>query len=1153
MFCSKVILFCATALLAAGLTLIAKDISSGQEKYILKTGEREGFEEPGAMTRLQIYKTHFPEKMSLDSETAFTGKNSLKMDGSGGKFFMSASKMISGIEPDKKYLVGVAIKRNASKGRIALAIQEKYKDGTLKEPRFWVGEHTSKPDSTWEYFSVEYIPPSGSCEYKLILYNIKSGGTAWFDDVSVKELSPEKGSSSMACRYDGKLDWNKADTAKDFILNNPVAKSALKIPFETKMKTLYDDENIYFKFEFEEPSGYQRIARQSRKDGAVYEDDSIEIFVYPKPEQNEQSIHDQDKVFEKKKEYYQICVNSEGAIFDAVKQQGKEILDPTWSSGAVVEIEKKKNGWGGVIAVPLRNMKLSPTTTPVVGVNFCRNMISEGIIASWSFLGDSGNNNSGLSRMDFSRDTAIPPKEVSNFAREKDSGLISNPNFESSGGKEIYNWHVDGTLISQKLVTGYLPASRPLRFFIWSPNIPQVALKYLDASTAQHTEKLTMNCISKNMYEAEIKFKEKAKITEIMIDSEKIPYFAQISANQKRRFIYCTKIYDFNYRKNRDILGKDSIEVFSLYPYISILEGVPSPLNFTTAGNLSKQKIDEIKGSCQLILDLPKGVSIYSDNLYSRRWFETPEMSPSPYGKKYCRFVLKYREELFARIIGPQKIMFDAIYFSGKPENEEIKTAYYSLKINNREHMAKKLEVICYSSFPEVKKPLKKLMAGLYIYTAYSDKVTNPGTIFKDSNASKIFGNYRKIGLNTLIFNNIWCLNKIEQPGTERLIETAKHLGFEVGGLAGFFHAYHQLPADEVTVYANGDVGKNKLCPSFRGKSYSDMIDTWSEMARHGISLIDHDFEGWNFKEKEICFCARCKEKFKNFLAEKYPQVKYLDPSVFEKEPGKYEKLDSAWWEFKNQLLAEWHKDIRKAVMEKQRSTEKNHPIKIGMTKVYNCPWDWNTMVENGTLDYVGSMLYSYSLEYAEPSIDSCSKTYLNDRIFDRVDRKRHVITIAPAEVGYGLSTIPDETMMYDVLEVFGSGATGFKIWQEYDMTGGKYYWLARALNILQPVEDILYDGLFRVLKTDCESAKAHIFTHGKGTVLFVSEYSLDKVSFNVALEAQKGCNLYDLDTKKMVAGLGGKSVSISLDHYRAKMFFIGTDVQWEKINRSQE
>lgn len=120
-------------------------------------------------------------------------------------------------------------------------------------------------------------------------------------------------------------------------------------------------------------------------------------------------------------------------------------------------------------------------------------------------------------------------------------------------------------------------------------------------------------------------------------------------------------------------------------------------------------------------------------------------------------------------------------------------------------------------------------------------------------------------------------------------------------------------------------------------------------------------------------------------------------------------------------------------------------------------------------------------------------------------------------------------------------------------MTGGKYYWLARALNILQPVEDILYDGLFRVLKTDCESAKAHVFTHEKGAVLFVSEYSLDKVSFNVAFDAQKGCNMYDLDTKKMVAGLSGKSVSISLDHYRAKMFFIGTAAQWEKINRSQE
>ena len=151
-----------------------------------------------------------------------------------------------------------------------------------------------------------------------------------------------------------------------------------------------------------------------------------------------------------------------------------------------------------------------------------------------------------------------------------------------------------------------------------------------------------------------------------------------------------------------------------------------------------------------------------------------------------------------------------------------------------------------------------------------------------------------------------------------------------------------------------------------------------------------------------------------------------------------------------------------------------------------------------GALDYISPMIYAYLQGYPEPAVESMGRRCLADRERLGVDRHKYVVTIAPAE-RTGEVVWPDKAMLYQVLEVAGSGAAGFKIWYEEVMNGGLYYWMSRALRMIQPVEDILLDGQFVKVPIATPNTRVHAFRHPTGTVLFVADYSPDKVELDLA------------------------------------------------------
>lgn len=161
-------------------------------------------------------------------------------------------------------------------------------------------------------------------------------------------------------QINGKLDdpvWQIAEKADKFYWNTGIGKSSVN----TTVQVVYDNNNIYFAFENEEPdmdlvSANDRI----RDSGTMFvSDDSIEVFLLP--DLNKKSL------------YYHFAVNTINTKFDA---KGKD--DVKWNGKWQSAVQNFKNKWVVELSVPFSDLEVSP---PLPGsewkANFCRNRFEE--------------------------------------------------------------------------------------------------------------------------------------------------------------------------------------------------------------------------------------------------------------------------------------------------------------------------------------------------------------------------------------------------------------------------------------------------------------------------------------------------------------------------------------------------------------------------------------------------------------------------------------------------------------------------------------------------------------------------------------------------------------------------------------------------------
>jgi len=160
--------------------------------------------------------------------------------------------------------------------------------------------------------------------------------------------------------------WKQAATTGEFKTIKG-EKSRLK----TSARLGCDAGYLYVAVECKEPQMDSITALCRTRDGNVFEDDCIEIFLDP------------DRSDRK---YYQVVFNTLGTLSDAAWERGAG-KDESWNPSVRVEVVKEQNGWTAEAAIPLADLGFKGIPHGAKwGVNICRDRLRDGRweLTAWS-------------------------------------------------------------------------------------------------------------------------------------------------------------------------------------------------------------------------------------------------------------------------------------------------------------------------------------------------------------------------------------------------------------------------------------------------------------------------------------------------------------------------------------------------------------------------------------------------------------------------------------------------------------------------------------------------------------------------------------------------------------------------------------------------
>ncbi len=164
---------------------------------------------------------------------------------------------------------------------------------------------------------------------------------------------------------DGRLDdvgWNGAEVMKDFW----TPQADRKARFPTEVRIGYDDKNLYVGFVCYEPKISGIVAKTTKHDGKVWEDDSVEIFL--------------DTNFDRKS-YYHFIVNAKGVRYEGIG------YSCSWDGKYEVKTSCQAEEWVAEFAIPWKTIGMDspPKKGTKMGVEFTRSRIqSPSEITQWS-------------------------------------------------------------------------------------------------------------------------------------------------------------------------------------------------------------------------------------------------------------------------------------------------------------------------------------------------------------------------------------------------------------------------------------------------------------------------------------------------------------------------------------------------------------------------------------------------------------------------------------------------------------------------------------------------------------------------------------------------------------------------------------------------
>lgn len=176
---------------------------------------------------------------------------------------------------------------------------------------------------------------------------------------------PQATSAVMtAPKIDGVVEGEAAWQATPVLANFLLLGQGEPATAQTRVRVGHDTTALYVGFSCDLPAGAQAQATVRPRDGEVYRDESVEIFLAPDPKRPEK--------------YFHFIVNAAGSIQDEIGR------DAAWNTEWQAKTTRTESGWEAEIAILWASLPIPPSAGDTWRVNFCRNCPSTGEVSSWA-------------------------------------------------------------------------------------------------------------------------------------------------------------------------------------------------------------------------------------------------------------------------------------------------------------------------------------------------------------------------------------------------------------------------------------------------------------------------------------------------------------------------------------------------------------------------------------------------------------------------------------------------------------------------------------------------------------------------------------------------------------------------------------------------
>ncbi len=203
---------------------------------------------------------------------------------------------------------------------------------------------------------------------------------------------------------------------------------------QTEVKLTYDDKNLYIFYKCIEPKAKFLIARVKEKDGPIWNDDCVELFISPS--------------FGKT---YHLIINSIGSLYDSEIEVNDQtirgyVTNISYDSHARVKTYIDKDYWSVEISIPFRSLNSSPVSGTYWKINFAREDKVSGVNSSYSRLISSFYQPEKFSKIFFGDKSATLVRSfkigfVNPLAIKRSSPLYKELLSDEPGNYTVYIWN----------------------------------------------------------------------------------------------------------------------------------------------------------------------------------------------------------------------------------------------------------------------------------------------------------------------------------------------------------------------------------------------------------------------------------------------------------------------------------------------------------------------------------------------------------------------------------------------------------------------------------------------------------------------------------------------------------------------------------------